>query len=124
MNMKNWDRLIKVLLLVCLFLFPTNSLHAQNMELMEDFENPTLPGWERSDNTLVSDGTLKVSTGGFAFHGGFWHDLNLTIRMNHPGTAQGNWQWRLLPDHLSADLAARLRRLVELSSRLPEVTGE
>jgi len=94
MNMKIWGRLIKVLLLACLFLFPTNSLHAQNVELMEDFEDPSLPGWERSDNALVSDGTLKVSNRGFAFHGGLWHDLNLTIRMNHPGTGAGGIHYR------------------------------
>lgn len=111
MNMRNFGRLTKVLLLACLFLIPTNSLHAQNTELTEDFEDPALPGWERSENALASDGTLKVSDGGFAFHGGFWHDLNLTIQMNHPGTGEvsilyresdaGSYELRIGPDHIA-----------------------
>lgn len=40
-------------------------------------------------------------------------------RMNTPGTASGNWAWRLPPDGLSDDLATRLRRITELSDRAP-----
>lgn len=40
-------------------------------------------------------------------------------RMNRPGTAEGNWQWRLLPDSLTLDLARGLRELTRMSGRLP-----
>lgn len=45
--------------------------------------------------------------------------LGTEARMNTPGVADGNWAWRLerLP---SADDAAWVRRLVELSDRLPK----
>ncbi len=41
-------------------------------------------------------------------------------RINSPGTADGNWQWRLLPDFLSEDLARSIRGLTELYSRIPQ----
>jgi 4-alpha-glucanotransferase len=40
-------------------------------------------------------------------------------RINTPGTSQGNWEWRLPRDTLSDELASRLRRMTELSGRLP-----
>ncbi|MFA5585972.1 MAG: 4-alpha-glucanotransferase [Saccharofermentanales bacterium] len=39
-------------------------------------------------------------------------------RMNRPGTAEGNWQWRMPPDALSLDLASRMRELARMSGRL------
>jgi 4-alpha-glucanotransferase len=38
-------------------------------------------------------------------------------RMNFPGRPRGNWSWRLLPDRLTADHAARLGSLTELYGR-------
>ncbi len=40
-------------------------------------------------------------------------------RMNLPSRPAGNWRWRCAPDDLSAELAARLRALVEVFDRLP-----
>jgi 4-alpha-glucanotransferase len=37
--------------------------------------------------------------------------LGSEARMNIPGKANGNWEWQLLPDALTEELAARLRRL-------------
>lgn len=39
--------------------------------------------------------------------------------MNRPGTAEGNWSWRLRPDELESAIAARLRELARLYGRLP-----
>ncbi len=41
-------------------------------------------------------------------------------RINTPGTAEGNWQWRLLPNFLSDDLARSIRLLAETYSRIPK----
>ncbi len=41
-------------------------------------------------------------------------------RLNTPGTAEGNWQWRLLPDFLSDDLSRSIRLLAETYSRIPK----
>jgi 4-alpha-glucanotransferase len=40
-------------------------------------------------------------------------------RINTPGTAQGNWKWRLRPNFLSKDLARDIRALAEVYSRIP-----
>jgi 4-alpha-glucanotransferase len=37
--------------------------------------------------------------------------LGSEARMNFPGTARGNWRWRVLPGALDSDLAERLREL-------------
>ena len=39
-------------------------------------------------------------------------------RVNSPGTASGNWQWRMKPDALNAKLARKLRRCTETYRRL------
>jgi 4-alpha-glucanotransferase len=38
-------------------------------------------------------------------------------RMNRPGIAEGNWAYRMLPGQATAELAARVRKLVELYGR-------
>ena len=43
--------------------------------------------------------------------------LPASARMNRPGTANGNWHWRTLPDALSAAGAEQLRRLSHLYGR-------
>jgi 4-alpha-glucanotransferase len=39
--------------------------------------------------------------------------------MNRPGTATGNWGYRLLPGSLTPELASRLRAVVDVTERLP-----
>lgn len=41
-------------------------------------------------------------------------------RINTPGVADGNWQWRLRPNFLSDELAMSIRGLTELYSRIPK----
>ena len=45
-------------------------------------------------------------------------ELGSEARMNTPGTAHGNWSWRLSEEALPPALAARLRRLAERHGRL------
>ncbi|HLM58054.1 MAG TPA: 4-alpha-glucanotransferase [Pyrinomonadaceae bacterium] len=45
--------------------------------------------------------------------------LGSEARMNTPATMSGNWAWRFKGGELTADLAARLRRLSELYGRHP-----
>ena len=40
-------------------------------------------------------------------------------RMNTPGSATGNWTWRILPGEASAPLAARIREMTRIYGRLP-----
>ena len=45
--------------------------------------------------------------------------LGSEARMNRPGTAEGNWRWRLEPGALTPALARRLRGRAELHGRVP-----
>lgn len=45
-------------------------------------------------------------------------------RINTPGAAEGNWQWRLKPNFLSHELAASIRGLCETYGRIPKVKEE
>ena len=45
-------------------------------------------------------------------------------RINTPGTADGNWMWRLTPNYLSNDLANSIRLLAETYSRIPQEKDE
>ncbi len=45
--------------------------------------------------------------------------LGSEARMNIPAEPAGNWHWRREPDAFRPELAERLRRLTELSGRLP-----
>ncbi len=40
-------------------------------------------------------------------------------RMNQPGTATGNWNWRLTPDQLELNMAERLKELCRQFDRIP-----
>jgi len=44
--------------------------------------------------------------------------LGREARINSPGTADGNWQWRLKPNFLSGDLARSIRSLAEVYGRI------
>ena len=46
-------------------------------------------------------------------------ELGSEARMNFPGTAKGNWQWRLKDGALTSELAKRLRGMTATFSRLP-----
>jgi 4-alpha-glucanotransferase len=45
--------------------------------------------------------------------------LGQEARMNYPGKAEGNWEWRYTADMLSDELASRLRELTEIYGRVP-----
>ena len=40
-------------------------------------------------------------------------------RINCPGQAEGNWQWRILPNFLSHELASSIHGLSEVYQRIP-----
>ncbi|MBQ5978346.1 MAG: 4-alpha-glucanotransferase [Oscillospiraceae bacterium] len=46
-------------------------------------------------------------------------ELPASARVNCPGTATGNWQWRMRPDAIDAKLARKIRRCTETYRRLP-----
>jgi 4-alpha-glucanotransferase len=50
--------------------------------------------------------------------------LDTDAKMNTPGVAEGNWEWRYHPDMLSDDLANKTRYVTYLYGREPEYRGE
>jgi 4-alpha-glucanotransferase len=48
--------------------------------------------------------------------------LGRESRINTPGSAEGNWQWRLWKGALSDDLARSIRGMTEVYSRIPKIT--
>jgi 4-alpha-glucanotransferase len=44
-------------------------------------------------------------------------ELDNTARFNYPGTADGNWRWRVTPEALHGPHWQRLRDLTELYDR-------
>jgi 4-alpha-glucanotransferase len=49
--------------------------------------------------------------------------LGSEARMNTPAEAEGNWSWRARGEDFANDRNARLRRLAELTGRLPKAPG-
>jgi len=47
--------------------------------------------------------------------------LHTEARMNLPNSTEGNWSWRVKPQALTAEVAARLKELTALYGRVPEV---
>ena len=48
-----------------------------------------------------------------------------TARMNEPGRVNGqNWRWRMLPDALTPELCARIRKMTECYGRAPKKETE
>ena len=76
-NLRYW-LCITVLLLV---LFPIQlRSNAQEGVFSETFDDPTLPGWEYSPEAQVVNGVLRIQPDNFAFHGGQWREVNITLR--------------------------------------------
>jgi 4-alpha-glucanotransferase len=44
--------------------------------------------------------------------------LGSEARMNRPGTAQGNWEWRYAAEMLTDEVACRLCQLTEIYGRM------
>ena len=63
------------------------SVHAQEGGLTETFDDPTLPGWERSSNVKVVDGVLRLEPGSFASYPGSWGgEMLVTLAVHRFGS--------------------------------------
>ncbi len=92
------------------------SVQAQQAGFTENFDDPSLPGWEHSDNARVDQGVLHIGAEGFAYYGNTWNNLSLAIRMRHPGSGEasvhyresdaGSYILRIGLDHIAINLQA------------------
>ena len=51
-------------------------------------------------------------------------DLPESCRMNMPGPAENNWNWRMKPNQLSDELAEKIKKLTKLYFRNTDKTTE
>ncbi len=77
-----------VVLVFALCLSMNGLVSAQVGGFTEDFEDPSLPGWEKSSEAIVVDGVLQMAPGSFALHAGDWSDINLTVRLKYSGEGE------------------------------------
>jgi 4-alpha-glucanotransferase len=75
--------------------------------------DPDDPSWSMLEATYGSRASLAMAQAQDVL------GLGSEGRMNTPGTAGGNWQWRLRRGQLTPKLASRLRALTETHGRLP-----
>ena len=47
----------------------------------DSFDDPTLQGWEHSQDVMVSEGTLRISPDNFAFRQGVWENPDMTVKI-------------------------------------------
>jgi photosystem II stability/assembly factor-like uncharacterized protein len=81
---KNWLLTITLGLLALVVM----SVQAQEIVLTETFDNPELPGWDHTPNATVVEGVLRVEGGGFAFRGGDWSDVEMSVRARREGAGE------------------------------------
>jgi 4-alpha-glucanotransferase len=72
---------------------------------------PDRDAWELLELALSSRAALAVLPAQDVL------GLGNEARMNTPGRPEGNWRWRLEPEQLTAELAARLRAATEAAGR-------
>jgi uncharacterized membrane protein YhiD involved in acid resistance len=77
-----------LIIIVAIMIFPGilfSRAFGQEMYFSDNFEDPTLPGWEHSPEVIVSEGVLKIGPGNFAARMGIWQDFDLTFRIRFSG---------------------------------------
>ena len=81
--MKKLSGWMVILVLVLLWTVgPAAMVSAQaGGDVNETFDDATLPGWEHSQNVLVSDGVLRINPENFAFLQGSWLNPTLSMRL-------------------------------------------
>jgi 4-alpha-glucanotransferase len=81
--------------------------------------DPREPHWGLIELALASPAALALAPAQDVL------GLGSEARMNRPGSAEGNWRWRLEPGQLTRALAQRLRERVEAHDRLspPATSG-
>jgi len=80
--------LVALFLLTAMALLPLTVQAQEPNGYKETFDNPTLPEWERSRETVVADGVLRMDPGNFALRFGDWSDITLTVKVLYSGQGE------------------------------------
>jgi hypothetical protein len=71
---------------MCLWLGLAALVQAET--LTETFDDPALPGWERTQGVHIEEGILHIEPGHFAALGGDWSELTIVIRLRRFGEGE------------------------------------
>jgi hypothetical protein len=84
---------------MCLWLGCIASVQAQTETLTETFDDPALPGWERTQGAHIEEGILHIEPGHFAALSGDWRAFTLVIRLRRFGQGEFVVSWSLSRSH-------------------------
>lgn len=84
--------LVLLIFSLCLALIP--SAQAQEIQLLETFEDPALPDWEVADEINLESGILTLPEGSRIHHRWNWHVLEVAIRLRLFGTGEFSFTTR------------------------------
>jgi photosystem II stability/assembly factor-like uncharacterized protein len=98
-------------------IIPAQIVQPEQPLFSETFDDPALPGWERSPDAEVLNGALHIGPGGFAFHPGPWADMVLEIsarfvaetalEIGYSASEEGEYALRIESGHVSLQRGER-----------------
>lgn len=83
---KKYLALTTILMVTAFMIVP--AVFAQGEGFIETFDDPTLPGWEKSREAIVTEGVLHMTPGSFALHIGDWNEFTMTIKVKYSGDGE------------------------------------
>jgi len=84
--------LLLLIIAVCLALIPSS--HAQEIQIQESFDDPTLSNWESAGEVIVEEGILTLPEGSAIHHLSSWHVLEVSIRLRLYGPGEFSFNAR------------------------------
>ena len=80
--------IVALFLTVALIWLPLTAWAQEQNGYKETFDDPTLPEWEASRETVVADGVLRMDPGSFALRFGDWSEITLTVKVFYSGQGE------------------------------------
>ena len=106
--MKHIFGCLSLLILFAILFLPITGVLAQEEPSTENFDDEALSGWERSEESVVQDGVLRISPGNFAAKFGEYGDgtISVKIKQSAPGAVfiryfmreEGSYALIIFPD--------------------------
>jgi len=80
----------KAIFLILIFLLAiiTSSTHAQEGDFFDPFDDPALPGWERSPGVLAADSIMRIPPGQNAIYPMGWGDVRIIAQLRWDGEGE------------------------------------
>jgi len=76
------------LILVFLLAASTLSVQAQGVDFSDPFDDPALPGWERSPGVSAEDGVMRITPGNFTINPRGWENARIVAQLRWEGDGE------------------------------------